>query len=97
MKTYNTCVAMLERKGLNRRQISALIGIDEAVLSRRCAEKQNPTFEALVVVNLVADLFELSAEDQAALLLIGFPQKAAYRQYMKAAARWIVVADQAAA
>ena len=57
LKKYGTCVKTLEGQGLNRRQIAKLIGIDEAVISRRMSGKQKPTVEALIVVNLLSDIF----------------------------------------
>lgn len=59
LKKYGTCVKTLEGQGLNRRQIAKLIGIDEAVISRRMSGKQKPTVEALIVVNLLSDIFEI--------------------------------------
>lgn len=60
LKKYGTCVRDLESQGLNRRQIAKLIGIDEAVISRRMSGKQKPTVEALIVVNLLSDIFEIN-------------------------------------
>ena len=63
LKKYGTCVRDLEGQGLNRRQIAKLIGIDEAVISRRMSGKQKPTVEALIVVNLLSDIFEIKGMD----------------------------------
>lgn len=58
MKQYTECVAALESFGLTRRQIAAMIGIDEAVISRRMSGKQTPTREALITVNTLLEVFE---------------------------------------
>lgn len=57
LRTYGSCVKALQKQGLSRRQIAGLIGIDEAVLSRRMAKKQAPTVEALIVINTLAEVF----------------------------------------
>lgn len=50
---------------MTRRQIAGLIGIDEAVISRRLGKdeygnpKQEPTREALIVINTLAEVFEM--------------------------------------
>jgi transcriptional regulator with XRE-family HTH domain len=63
LKKYTVCVKALESKGLSRRQIAGLIGIDEAVVSRRMAGKQEPTREALIVINTLADIFSLPEKE----------------------------------
>jgi transcriptional regulator with XRE-family HTH domain len=63
LKEYGKCVQTLESKGLTRRQIAALIGIDEAVVSRRLSGKQAPTREALIVINTLAGIFAMKPGD----------------------------------
>ena len=58
LRQYATCVKALQKHGLTRRQIAALIGIDEAVVSRRMAGKQEPTREALIAVNALLETFD---------------------------------------
>lgn len=60
LKKYAACVRDLEKRGLSRRQIAGLIGIDEAVISRRMKvgeKSQKPTVEALIVINTLAEIF----------------------------------------
>jgi transcriptional regulator with XRE-family HTH domain len=63
MKKYKTCVKALEKQGLTRRQIAGLVGVDEAVISRRMRDGRDggptskPTVEALIVINILAEVF----------------------------------------
>lgn len=63
LRKYSTCIKDLEKQGLTRRQIADLIGIDEAVISRRMRQPKpgekpsKPTVEALIVINTLADVF----------------------------------------
>ena len=58
LRQYSTCVKELQKvHGLSRREISELIGIHEAVMSRRMSGKQEPTREALIVINTLADVY----------------------------------------
>ena len=57
MKKYATCVRNMEARGMTRRQIADIVGIDEAVMSRRMNGKQEPIHEAVVMMNIVHDIF----------------------------------------
>ena len=57
MKTYAECVKdIMQEQGISQRRVAGLIGIDEAVLSKRMRPDHKATREALIVVNLVRDL-----------------------------------------
>jgi len=64
LKKYHTCVRDLQKHGLTRRQIAKLVGIDEAVLSRRLSKgedgkpKQQATLEAVITINILADVYD---------------------------------------
>jgi len=62
LKKYATCVKELQNNyKLSRKQIAELTGSDPAVVSRRMSGKQEPQTEALIVINILADVFASEA------------------------------------
>lgn len=62
MKSYAECIEDIQNKkpSLTKRELAAMVGVHESVLSKRVAGKQNPTGEALVVINTLRDIICLT-------------------------------------
>lgn len=65
LRDYATCVKELETNHrLTRRAIADLIGVDPAVLSRRVRSRNTPIREALIVINILVEIFNSQARER---------------------------------